>query len=118
MTAPDLIQRLRDEAGLCRNETAEDVANLLEEAANALERLSSPAPKGTIYGDPEAIAAVERMRASLTASEKDAARWRLARTRIMWDRYGPSLPCGANKVDPEETDRDIDRAILAKGETK
>lgn len=31
-----LIQRLLNEAGLCRNETAEDIAVLLEEAANAL----------------------------------------------------------------------------------
>ena len=31
-----LIERLRDEAALCRNETATDVAELLEEAVDAL----------------------------------------------------------------------------------
>lgn len=34
----DLITRLRDEAGLCRIETATDIAALLEEAADDLER--------------------------------------------------------------------------------
>ena len=33
----DLITRLREEAGLCRNEGADDIAALLEEAAGALE---------------------------------------------------------------------------------
>lgn len=32
----DLVQRLLDEADLCRNETATDIAELLEEAAEAL----------------------------------------------------------------------------------
>ena len=39
MTLPvdiGLIERLRDEAALCRSETAVDVAELLEEAADAL----------------------------------------------------------------------------------
>ena len=39
MTPPvdiGLIERLRDEAALCRNETATDVAELLEEAVDAL----------------------------------------------------------------------------------
>lgn len=47
----DLITRLRDEAGLCRIETATDIAVLLEEAADDLERQEQ----------------------SLTASEKRAA---------------------------------------------
>ena len=33
----DLIERLHDEADLCRNEGADDVARLLDEAADALE---------------------------------------------------------------------------------
>ena len=46
MTAPtresvmELVGRLRDEANLCRNETADDVARLLDEAADALEAAS------------------------------------------------------------------------------
>lgn len=35
--AHDLVSRLRDEADLCRNETATDVAALLDEAADALD---------------------------------------------------------------------------------
>lgn len=35
----DLIDRLRDEADLCRAETADDTARLLDEAADALEAL-------------------------------------------------------------------------------
>lgn len=34
-----IVERLRDEANLCRCETAEDVAGLLDEAANEIERL-------------------------------------------------------------------------------
>lgn len=34
----ELVKRLRDEADLCRNETAVDIAVLLDEAADALER--------------------------------------------------------------------------------
>ena len=37
----DLIERLRDEADLCRNEGADDVARLLDAAADALEALQS-----------------------------------------------------------------------------
>jgi hypothetical protein len=33
----DLITRLYDEAALCRNEGADDIAKLLEEAAQVLE---------------------------------------------------------------------------------
>jgi hypothetical protein len=33
-----LVRRLRDESALCRNETATDVANLLDEAADAVEK--------------------------------------------------------------------------------
>jgi hypothetical protein len=38
----ELVSRLRDEADLCRNETAVDVANLLDEAADALSRQGEP----------------------------------------------------------------------------
>lgn len=52
-TPPDigLIERLRDEADLCRNETAYDIAMLLDKAAGTIERLQR----------------------SLTASEKQVA---------------------------------------------
>jgi len=33
-----LVRRIRDEADLCRNETATDIADLLDEAADALEQ--------------------------------------------------------------------------------
>lgn len=39
----NLVSRLRDEADLCRSETANDVADLLEEAANALAPTASDA---------------------------------------------------------------------------
>lgn len=35
---PTLCERLDDEAGLCRNEGADDIAKLLDEAATALMR--------------------------------------------------------------------------------
>lgn len=38
----ELVRRLRDEADLCRNETATDVADLLDEAADALDGLEKP----------------------------------------------------------------------------
>lgn len=43
VTSPNssLVERLRDEADLCRNETATDIANLLDEAAAALSAQSS-----------------------------------------------------------------------------
>lgn len=37
MSAIDLVARLREEADLCRNETATDIATLLDEAADALD---------------------------------------------------------------------------------
>ena len=60
MTAPtresvmELVGRLRDEADLCRNETAEDVARLLDEAADALEAMQSRLD--------EAIVVIRRLR--------------------------------------------------------
>lgn len=41
MGEPSLIERLRDEADLCRNEGAEDIAKLLDEAAAEIKRLAS-----------------------------------------------------------------------------
>lgn len=35
----DLLTRLSDESDLCRNETADDIANLLDEASAELKRL-------------------------------------------------------------------------------
>lgn len=35
-----LVERLHAEADLCRNETADDIAGLLDEAARAVERSS------------------------------------------------------------------------------
>lgn len=37
-TRPSLVERLRTEADLCRNETADDVAALLDEAADYIQR--------------------------------------------------------------------------------
>lgn len=34
-----LVKDIRDEADLCRNETAEDIANLLDSAAGHIEKL-------------------------------------------------------------------------------
>lgn len=39
----DLIDDLRTEADLCRNETATDIANLLDRAAAEIERLRAAA---------------------------------------------------------------------------
>ena len=39
----ELIKRLQDEADLCRNEGADDIASLLDEAANALKAGDAPA---------------------------------------------------------------------------
>ncbi|WP_046869289.1 hypothetical protein [Microvirga massiliensis] len=36
---PDLVERLREEADLCRAETATDVAELLDEAADQIENI-------------------------------------------------------------------------------
>lgn len=36
----ELLQDLRDEADLCRNETADDVAALLDRAADEIDRLN------------------------------------------------------------------------------
>ena len=41
-----LVERLQDEAGLCRNEGADDIAALLEEAAAALDATSHDAEVG------------------------------------------------------------------------
>lgn len=45
---PDLISRMQDEADLCRNEGASDIAALLDEATEALrverERCAKPVP--------------------------------------------------------------------------
>lgn len=41
----ELIQRLRDEADLCRAETADDIARLLDEAAAALDLQSKEAAR-------------------------------------------------------------------------
>jgi len=45
----DLIARLRDQADLCRNDTAADIANRLDEAADALQKRQ---PHGTNQGQP------------------------------------------------------------------
>ena len=37
----DIIERLRDEADLCRNEGADDIAELLGQAVSAIEELRS-----------------------------------------------------------------------------
>lgn len=40
-TTPDVIKRLNNEADLCRNDGAADIANLLDEAARAIDYFSS-----------------------------------------------------------------------------
>ena len=57
---PALLTRLRDEADLCRNDGAADVAALLDEAAGSIEDLQL----------------------SATASEKDAARYQWLREQM------------------------------------
>jgi hypothetical protein len=42
-SSDDLISRLQDEADLCRNEGAEDIAELLDEAISEIQRLRSEA---------------------------------------------------------------------------
>lgn len=53
MPAKDLSQRLRDEADLCRNDGAQDIANLLDEAAAELEAQARVAicPRGHDWHD-------------------------------------------------------------------
>lgn len=47
-SAPDIVERLRDEADLCRNETADDVARLLDQAADEIERLRRVADRQAV----------------------------------------------------------------------
>lgn len=42
----ELIQRLRDEADLCRNDGAEDIGALLDEAAEAIRELAGKTKEG------------------------------------------------------------------------
>ena len=60
---PDLISRLQDEADLCRNEGASDIAELLDEATKALrvERV--------------VLAELERLRAENAALKREAHAW-------------------------------------------
>lgn len=44
-TRPSLVDRLRTEADLCRNETADDVAALLDEAADYIQRHNKHYPE-------------------------------------------------------------------------
>jgi hypothetical protein len=54
-----IVERLHTEADLCRNETADDVATLLDEAADEIERLEKLCkhiacdPDGTMNSSPE-----------------------------------------------------------------
>lgn len=65
-----LIERLRDEAALCRSETAVDVAELLDEATETIERLTD----------------------ALTAAEKDGARfnWLEKTNPIIFHKTNPT----------------------------
>ena len=55
----ELIERLRDESDLCRNETATDIADLLDEAINRIEALEGAlrdainSPKGVVPASAE-----------------------------------------------------------------
>lgn len=53
------------------------------------------------------------IRTRLEALERDAARYQWLREKVMYDRYGPGLPCGHTKVNPVETDKAIDAAMEA-----
>ena len=39
---PDILERLQDEADLCRNDGADDIAQTLDDAINEIEALRQP----------------------------------------------------------------------------
>lgn len=67
----DLATRLSDEADLCRNDGADDIARLLDEAAAALRQ---PGPT--------------EMQAEFTDTSRDALAW------VLWHHQGGSSPVG------------------------
>lgn len=97
-----LVERLRDEADLCRNEGATDIAALLDEAAEEMHNLawalSLPGFDRMATDEQEAehqeagvqrvndvLAEMERRKAEHDAAMADAARWRY------WRNYWPAL---------------------------
>lgn len=59
----------------------------------------------------ELMQSLERRDARILELERDAARYRWLRTRVIYDHYGLALPCGHTKVDPANTDKAIDAAM-------
>jgi hypothetical protein len=96
-----LVARLRDEADLCRNEGATDIAALLDEAAEEMHNLawalSLPRFDRMATDEQEAehqagvqrvndvLARMEKAKAEHDAAMADAARWRY------WRNYWPAL---------------------------
>lgn len=77
---PDLIVRLSDEADLCRNEGADDIARLLDEAVQALNALK-PADHLASAGGVEVVAYLVsggRIFKDQAVTHKDSARTRIA----------------------------------------
>ena len=69
LRSTDLVRDLLDEASLCRNETADDVAALLEEAASEIKRLQLLA--STIPSDAVTMSALEAL--NMTYSNEQRA---------------------------------------------
>lgn len=115
-TATDLIQRLRDEGDLCKNDGAEDITSLLWEAADALAQ----APAQPVAEPPSNLAT--RKRWSLSMSDKDDPdeRWldefdrlkkggRVVLTREEWrTKLEDAYNDGRQSVDAAQTQAYID----------
>lgn len=81
-----LLDRLRTEADLCRNETATDIANLLDEAAVEMQRLQSGL--AGIDGIAKRRAAeIERLRAALFYDRAVAIAKQLNEELLLLRRY-------------------------------
>ena len=96
-----LVERLRDEAGLCRNEGATDIAALLDEAAEEMHNLawalSLPGfdRMATDAQEAEHQAGARRVNDTLARMEKAKAEHEDAMKRAdahRWLRGGPDVP--------------------------
>lgn len=99
-----LIEDLRTEADLCRNETAEDIAELLDDAASSIIAISAMA--NALKDERNGLAA------RVAELEPDAERYRWMRDQPTANIYAcwfpPVFPPVAN--DAEQRDRAIDAA--------
>lgn len=102
-----LVARLRDEADLCRNEGATDIAALLDEAAEEMHNLawalSLPGFDRMATDEQEAehqagvqrvndvLARMEKAKAERDAMERDAARYRFIRDANVSDDLIPEI---------------------------